>query len=83
MLLKDGRGASVIPVGSFLISDCEFDPKGELGWWGYVPVYFGTQAEAARFIVPSKVRVESPVQITLGGGSPDEIVAPRPTPPLQ
>lgn len=83
LLDKDGRGASLIPVGSFLISDCDFDPKGELGWWGYVPVYFGTQAEAARFLVPSNVRVESPVQITLSGASPDEVVAPRPTPPSQ
>lgn len=79
LLNVNGAPLGTIPVGTILLSECDFDPKGELGWWGYVPVYFGTQAEAARFLVPTNTRIESITQITLGGGSRDEAVAPPTT----
>jgi hypothetical protein len=83
LLNVEGAQVGLIPPGSFLVSECDSDPRGELGWWGYVPVYFGTQTEAARFVVPSAHGVESVTQITLSGGSRDEIVTPQPTPAPQ
>ncbi len=74
LLDKAGARLGVVPAGSVLLSNRRLNPNGELGWWGYVPVYFGTEAEAGRFVKPSSTGLTSVTQITLNGASRDEEV---------
>jgi hypothetical protein len=76
----DGTQIGSLPVGSFVVGERELDPKGELGWWAYAPVHFGTESEAARFVVSANVAVGK-IPMALNAVSRDEVVTPRPTPP--
>lgn len=49
-----GQTLGVLPAGTPLISELELQRGGETGWWGYVPVYFGTSAEASDLVVEAK-----------------------------
>ncbi len=80
----DGVETGSLPVGSFVISKRALDPKGELGWQACAPVNFGTELEAARFVVPTDLPVRK-IPIVLNAVARDEVVAPklRRTPPTQ
>lgn len=50
--LTDAQGVELgtIPSATILISREPLMPNGEYGWWGAVPVYFGTSSEAEKLV---------------------------------
>jgi len=60
-----GRELGVIPAGSPLLSDVRLYEAADLGWWGYVPVYFGTMTEAKALGVEPGQQVSSIMDIKL------------------
>lgn len=70
----EGRDTGRLPLGTSIVSALKADPGGELGWWGFVPVYFGTSSEAAKLLQLTNIHAGSiHEQITLNGLPPEEI----------
>lgn len=46
----DGTKLGQLSTGVAVISHLEIDPDEDIGWWGYVPVRFGTMDEAQRIV---------------------------------
>lgn len=74
LLDKDGNNLGQLPIGTPIVSTLRLDPNGELGWWGSVPVYFGTSSEASDLLQRSRLKVSNVNEaITLNGVKQSEV----------
>jgi hypothetical protein len=71
----DGRPIGELAPGVIVVTSEPLDPGSELGWWGYVPVAFGTGSEAARMMGTSARNVASPVTVTVRALLPADLPA--------
>lgn len=55
--LADRHGAILgnLPAGTVLVSELKLSRDGDLGWWAYVPLYFGTTDEARPLVSETKI----------------------------
>lgn len=67
--MLDGRRRVLgrIPSGTLVVADRSLGRHGEVGWWGYVPVLFGTETEARGLLAETSERVTSGTQALTGG----------------
>ena len=60
---RQGQTVGELAPGIMVVSSERLDSQSDLGWFGYIPVYFGTGDEAARILRNSSDRIVSPLSI--------------------
>lgn len=71
----EGKPVGELAPGIVVLSSDPLDPRGDLGWWGYVPVHFGTAEEAALILRTSPDRISSPVSVSVRALLPGDVAS--------
>lgn len=72
---SEGRRIGELGPGIVVLTSERLDAESDLGWWGYVPVAFGTGTEAAQMMRTTPRHVASPVSVTVRALLPDDVPA--------
>lgn len=76
----EGHPVGELAPGVVIVTSAQLNPESDVGWWGYVPVTFGTGTEAARILQKSSERLESPVTVTVRALLPGDLPSPTERP---